>query len=218
MKQRLLTALFTVIVFAAGFVARMWTEGDKPFPPAPALGSEFINRNANDKKPAPRPIDRAKLVKDIETLQPQIDAYRTQLSALDSEFENAFVALLTPEQRKIYDARQADQQKRKAERDARAANTPTVPMTDEEIARERQHPFEIAFWRISYKGWLDTLTDRYKLTAEQRAKVHDLLQARRDHFLALVDSTPPPTFRLTTLVTSVSRLTDSGQPQPAPAK
>lgn len=226
MKQRLLIALLTVMVFAAGFVARMMTENDESMPPPPALGGEFVRpangdaAHAADKKTAPRPaFDRPKLVAEIEQLRPQIEAYRTRLDAIDAEFEKAFVAVLNPDQRKVYDQKQADYQKRRAERDAKAASAPTPPpLTDEEIAKLRQRPFEIAFWKVSYAGRLEQMVKDFKLDEKQRGEVAELLRARRDKFLALVDSTPPPTFKLSALVTSVQRLTDPNQPAPASAK
>lgn len=226
MKQRLLIALLTVLVFAAGFVARMMTENDESVPPPPALGGEFVRpangdaAHAADKKATPRSaFDRAKLVAEIEQLRPQIEAYRARLDAIDAEYDKAFVALLTPEQRKIYDQKLADYQKRRAERDAKAASAPPPPpLTDEEIAKLRQRPFEVAFWKVSYMGRLEQTVKDFKLDEKQRAQVADLLRARRDKFLAVVDSTPPPTFKLTALVTSVQRLTDPNQPAAAPAK
>lgn len=227
MKQRLLIAFLTVLVFGAGFAARMWTETDSAVPPPPTLGSEFM-RPANgdaahtsaEKKAVAKPaFDRAKLVAEIEQLRPQIEGYRTQLDSIDADFDKAFVQLLTVEQRGIFDSKQAENQKRRAERESKAASAPPPPpLTDEEIAKLRQRPFEVAFWKVSYTGRLEQLTKDYKLDAKQHVAVRDLLRARRDRFLALVDSTPPPTFKLTALVTSVQRLTDPNQPPPPPAK
>ncbi len=224
MKQRLLIALLTVFVFAAGFVARMMTESDVSVPPPPALGSEFMRSTNGDathfteKKPAAKPaFDRAKLVAEIEALRPQIEAYRARLDAIDADYEKAFVRVLDSGQRRIYDQKLADYQKRRAERDAKAAAAPPPPpLTDEEIAKLRQRPFEVAFWKVSYTGRLEQMVKDYKLDATQREQVAKLLRGRRDSFLALVDSTPPPTFKLTALVTSVQRLAEPGQPSVAP--
>ena len=68
MKQRVLVALLTVLVFAAGFAARMWTESDRPLPPPPAaLMSEVLGTQPAEKKSqnAPKPYNRAQLVADI---------------------------------------------------------------------------------------------------------------------------------------------------------
>jgi hypothetical protein len=220
MKQRLLIAFVTVLVFGAGFAARIWTEGEVAVPPAPTLGSEFVRppANAAEKKAATRPgYDRAKLIAEIEELRPQIDAYRARVDAIDAEYDQGFANVLNAEQRKAYEAKQAEWQKKKADRESRAAaGPPPPPLTDEDIARLRQRPFESAFYKISFSGRLEQSTKDYSLDAKQQQAVGDLLRARRDKFLALIDSTPPPTIRLTALVTSVQRLADPAA-QPAPA-
>jgi hypothetical protein len=43
---------------------------------------------------------------------------------------------------------------------------------------------------------LARLTEELGLTPEQRGTVHRLLIQRREKFIALVDSTPPPSFEL----------------------
>jgi hypothetical protein len=222
MKQRLLIALLTMLVFGAGFAARMWTEGEVAVPPAPTLGSEFVRppATAAEKKAAARPgYDRAKLIAEIEALRPQIDAYRARVDAIDAEYEQGFAGLLTADQRKIYDVKQAEWQKKKADRESRAAaGPPPPPLTDEDIARLRQRPFESAFYKISFSGRLDQVTKDYSLDAKQQQAVRDLLLSRRDKFLALIDSTPPPTIRLTALVSSVQRLTEPGTSTPPAVK
>lgn len=218
--QRIVIPVLAVVAFGAGFGARMWTEGGRALPPPPsALGAEFV-RGSVEKKSGPRPFDRAELVAEIERLRPQIDAYRTRVEALDAEFEQAFAKVLNDEQKCVYDEKQANAQKRHAQREAKiAAGPPPPPLSDEEIAKLRQRPFETAFWKISFVGRLEMLTRDYKLDAAQQTKVRDLLVARRDKFVALVDSTPSPTFKLTYLALSVQRLVDPPAPAPAaPAK
>jgi hypothetical protein len=222
MKQRLLIALLTILVFGAGFAARMWTEGEVAVPPAPTLGSEFVRppANAAEKKAAARPgYDRTKLIAEIEEVRPQIDAYRARVDGIDAEYEQGFTSLLNADQRKIYEAKQAEWQKKKADRESRAAAAPPPPpLTDEDIARLRQRPFESAFYKISFSGRLDQATKDYSLDPKQQQAVRDLLRARRDKFIALIDSTPPPTIRLTALVTSVQRLAEPAAATPSSAK
>ncbi len=226
MKQSLLVTLLTVLGFAAGFVARVWTErGDRPLPPPPTIGSEFLPGSTVEKKPAPRPaFNRAQLVAEIEKLRPQIDAYRERFEALDTDYEKAFREILNPEQRRAYDVKEADHEKRRAEREAKAAGAPPPPpLSDEEIAKLRQRPFERAFWKLSYIGRLEQTVKDHNLDAKQEAAVRRLLIERREKFLALVDSTPSPTFKLTALAASVQRLVDpnaaeAAAPATAPAK
>lgn len=218
MMQRLLIAVLTVAVFGAGFAAHLWTERARALPPPPAaIGSEFLQ--GSGVKPAARPpIDRAAILAEIEKLRPQIDAYRARVEAMDAEADQAFVAILNPEQRRIYDAKRADAQKRHAEDEAKAAAAPPrPPLSDEEIAKLRQRPFESAFWKICFTDRLERSVRDYKLDAKQQEQARAILAARRDKFVALVDSTPPPTFKLTSLAASVQRLVDPRQvPAPPP--
>lgn len=213
MTQRLVIPLLAVVAFGAGFGARAWTEDDRPLPPPPVMGSEFLPPSA-EKKPAPKPVDRAQLVAEIQKLRPQIDAYRAQIEAIDAEYEKAFLALLNPEQCAIHKAKDAEWRKARAERDAKAATAALSPLSDEEIAKLRQRPFETAFWKISFAGRLEQTTRDFKLDAAQQAKVRELLIDRRNKYIALVDSTPSPTFRLTSLAASVQRL---AEPPSAPS-
>ncbi|HEX2852451.1 MAG TPA: hypothetical protein VHO24_04365 [Opitutaceae bacterium] len=218
--QRLVIPVLAVVAFGAGFGARMWTEGGRALPPPPsALGAEFVRGPVPEKKNGQKPYDRAELVAEIERLRPQIDAYRVRVEALDAEFEQGFAQILNDEQKCIYDEKQASAQKRRAQHEAKLAAAPPPPLSDEEIAKLRQRPFETAFWKISFVGRLEMLTRDYKLDAAQQTKVRDLLVARRDKFVALVDSTPSPSFKLTSLAVSVQRLVDQPSPNPAaPAK
>lgn len=219
--QRIVIPVLAVVAFGAGFGARMWTEGGRALPPPPsAMGAEFVRGPAPEKKNGPKPYDRAELVAEIERLRPQIDAYRVRVETLDAEFEQAFAQVLNDEQKCVYDAKQASAQKRRAEHEAKLASAPPPPpLSDEEIAKLRQRPFETAFWKISFVGRLEMLTRDYKLDAAQQAKVRELLVARRDKFVALVDSTPSPSFKLTHIAVQVQRLVDPPAPAPAaPAK
>jgi hypothetical protein len=234
MKQRAIVALLTVLIFGAGFGAGLWSERHRPLPPPPApLMGEFTSAQPADKNvqaaekkaiqaTAPKPYNRAQLVADIEKLRPQIDAYRAQLETLDRDFDAAFTQVLNPEQRQILDARRVRDQKRRADFESKALATP-MPLTEDEILRLRQRPFEIAFWKVSITGWLEQTTKDFKLDAAQQAAVRTLLLTRRDKFLALVDSIPPPTFKLTALAASIKPLIDPAQAKPvveppAPAK
>jgi len=219
-KQRLLIAIFTVLVFGAGFAARMWTEGDSAMPPPPAaIGSEFVHSQAGppaagatkpDSK-SPQTLNRAKIIADIEKLRPQIDAYRTRLDQMDAEFERGLVALLSPEQKERYDARQKRAAEGRAKHDAREAADPS-PLSDEQIRRLQEMPLGEVLWKVSISARIERLNRDLKFDELQQAKVRELLTIRRDKFLALVDSTPPPSITLSQLATQTQKLA------PPPAK
>lgn len=217
MTQRLVIALLAIIAFAAGFGVRTWMEKDRALAPPPAIGSEFLQSQSADKKPATKPFDRNQLRAEIEKLRPEIDAYRTRLDAIDADFEKAFQEILSPEQRALYAIKEAAWKKRRADRDARAAAS-SEPLSDEEIAKLRQRPFETAFWKISFASRLEQCTRDFHLDAAQRTRAKELLAERRAKYLALVDSTPPPTFKLTSIAASVQRLIDPAPASASPTK
>lgn len=214
MKQRFVIPVLTALGFAAGFVARVLTESNRAVvpPPPAALGTEFVRTNmppsAADSKERKAPTfnekDRAKLVEDIQKLRPQIDAYRVRMDEIAAEFERDLAAILTPEQREKY----AAQQKRFAERRARGEReaAETTVLSDEQIFQLQQRPLWNALWNIAIKGRLDRLNHDLKFDPAQQAKARELLLQRREKFLALVDSTPPPSITLSQLATQAEKL------------
>lgn len=221
--NRLLIAVLTVLVFGVGYGARVWTERDRPVPPPPeAIGSEFTrpavnpahdekkDRDGKDRKGEPV-LNRTTLISDIEKARPKIDAYRAQLQQLDAQFDHDLMALLSPEQQKKFIQRQKRNQERRITREAREAADPT-PLSDEQILRLQQVPLFNVLWSITISARLERIHRDLKLEPEQQARVHELLLARRDRFLALVDSSPPPTVSLSELATRTRKIAD------APAK
>ena len=215
MKQRLFIALFSALVFGAGFAARVWTESDTSVPAAPAaIGSEF-SRSApmvpdakGAKKAAARgeqPVDRSKLVKEIERYSSAIGTYRTHLDQIDADFDRDLVSLLTSEQRDRYAARQKRDADRRAKGEAAFA-ADTSPLSDEQIFHLQQRPLYSMLGAVSLTMRYDSLTKDLKLDEPQQAKLRDLLRVRREKFIALVDSTPPPSIMLSRLAPVAQKL------------
>ena len=101
MTQRVFVAILTVVVFVAGFVARVWTEPQATVPPAPAgLAGEYasVAPRPADKKSQGQ-LDRAKLVTEIQKLRPQIEAFSGQVDEINAEFDREVLLLLTAEPR-----------------------------------------------------------------------------------------------------------------------
>lgn len=222
MKQRLLIALFSVLIFGAGFAARMLTEGGPAVPPAPAtLGSEFsrtplppaggakgvaaaapATKAGRSDSPA---INRAKLVTEIERYHSEIETYRHKLEQIDADFLKELTPLLTAQQRD----RLAAQQKRFAERRSRgiaALAADSGPLSDEQIFRLQQRPLLSVLGEVALSMRFDSLHHELKLDEAQQTKVRELLRSRRERFLALVDSTPPPSIMLSRLAPVAQKL------------
>jgi hypothetical protein len=224
MTQRLIIAVLTVLLFGAGYVARMWTERGARVPPPPrALGVEFVRGPAattadakNGHKGSSRGLhdsrDRATLLAEIERLRPKIEAYRTRLDQIDAEFDRELMALLTAEQRERYLARQKRFAERRAKGEAREA-AETGPLTDEQIHQLQQRPLWNVLWSVSITARMDRLHRDIKLEESQLPKVRELYQARRDKFLELVDSMPPPSITLSELARQTQKIVEPPKTQ-----
>ena len=215
MKQRLLIALLTVIGFAAGFGARMLTEGcHKACPPPPPVGTEFARTNAvaagQAAKPDAPPVgisekDREKFYADIEKVRPQIDSYRKRVDQIYEDFDREFATLLTAEQRVIFDEQHRKLAENRAKRAASEA-AQTGPLTDQQIEQLKREPLWSILHAIAVNWRFARITNDYKLTPEQQSKVRPLLETRRQRFLALIDETPPPTISYAELAGRAQKL------------
>src|SRR5687768_8713564 len=117
MTQRIFVALLTVMVFVAGYAARIWTEPRQSLPAAPAaLAKEYTRSDspASNKKNDTQ-LDRAKLLADIQKFRAQIVAYSAQVDEINAEFDREFAQILNPAQREKF----ANSQKKKAEHAAK---------------------------------------------------------------------------------------------------
>ena len=213
MKRRLVIAGLTASVFTLGYTTGRWVESTRPVPPPPApLMAEFSAKRTptpgDNRVPAPaRPpaINRAQLAAEIERLRPQIESYRQHIDALDAAFDRDLAGILTPEQLANYTAAQ----KRRAERNAKGAAAAAAlvePLTDDEIDQLRQRSLYGVLWNVAPSMKQDSLIKDLKLDAAQQAKTLDLLRLRREKFIAIVDSLPPPSILLSRLAPAAQRL------------
>lgn len=206
MNQRLFVALLTVAVFAAGYGARVLTEPRATVPPAPASLAQEFGRAALSptEKRSERQLDRAKLVAEIQKLRPQIEAYSAQMQEIDGEFDREFAQILNPAQREKLLANQ----KRWAERDAKRAAKRDL-LSDEEIQREQDRSMTWVYWKVTVTPRLEMLTREYRLDASQQTATRALLTLRRNKFIALFDSTPHVSIRLSRLAPLIERVMTS---------
>lgn len=198
MKQFLLVAVMTIVGFAAGFGGRVWQERHGPLPPPPGtfLG-EF-----GAKGPGPHgPVDRSQLVQTIEKMKPQIQAFNAQMTVIDDKFYKNLASILTPEQKAAAEDRQ-----KKREADHRDHPADTRPLSDDQIARLTQRSFRSLASTVLIPFRMEELNRDYHFSESQEEVVKGLLKTRRDEFLALVDTVPPPTLLLSKLAPEVTRL------------
>lgn len=203
MTQRVFVAILTVVVFMAGYAARAWTEPQQRIPPAPAeLAKEYARTepSAKDKKNSGQ-LDRAKLLGEIQKLRPQIEAYSGQVDEINAEFDREFAQVLSAAQREKF----VVNQKKKAERDAKRL-ADRSPLSDEEIQRAKDRPLTSIYWNVVVTPHLEWMTKEYSLDPTQQTNVRALLALRRNKFIALLDSTPHPSIRLSRLAPLIERV------------
>jgi hypothetical protein len=203
MTQRIFVALLTVVVFMAGFAARIWTEPRAPIPPAPAALAKEYARSvpATADKKNDRQLDRAKLLAEIQHLRPEIDAFSGRVQEIEAEFDREFAQILRPDQKEkfiIYQKKWAERiAKRLAKKD---------PLSDEDIQREKERPMTWIYWQVTVTPRLEILTKEYGLDAPQQSSTRALLSLRRNKYIALYDGTTHPSIRLSRLAPLIERV------------
>lgn len=211
MRSFLLVAVISLVGFIAGGAAGIWYERHLPLPPPPFQPlSEFrggMRGGPGGMLGGPpgmhRPIDRADLIKTIENLRPQLEAFQRRLDEINAEFNRNLDTVL-----------RADQRTRHAE-DMKRHHRPqgSGPISDDNLSwMLREGSNHIVMWDVVIPFRLDQLTAQYGLDDAQRELVRALLLTRRGEFLELVDASPPPTIALSRLAQMVERLK---QPPPA---
>ena len=203
MTQRVFVALLTVLIFGAGYAARLLTEPRQMVPPAPAaLAKEYVRTEspAADKK-NDRQLDRAKLLAEIQQLRPQIEAFSGQVQEIEAEFDREFLQLLKSDQREKFVANQKKWAERNAKRLAKRE-----PLSDEDIQREKERPMTWIYWQVTVTPRLETITKEYNLDATQQNSARALLTLRRNKFISLYDATTHPSIRLSRLAPLLERV------------
>lgn len=216
MKQRVLIALLTIAIFGAGYFGGVWTERHAcrvPPPPSRLLSELNAKSPATPAStPAPGP-NAAELARQIAELRPQIDAFRTRMEEIDREMDRDIDAMLTPEQRQVFQGMVRYYADIRAKEDA-DLNRP-VPLTSDEITHLQQKPLYKMLAIVAVPMRLDWNSRQLKLDDAQREKLRQILEQRRAKFIALVDVSPPPTLGLTRLASAAQRLV---QPSAADTK
>ncbi|HXA81112.1 MAG TPA: hypothetical protein VNV14_07565 [Opitutaceae bacterium] len=209
MKLRLLIAALTVLVFAAGFGASVWTQHHCPLlaPPVNLLG-EVRDRNVDVRLPLNDASTIAQINAEIERIKPDIDAFRQKLDAINHDLHQKIDALLTPAQHEKFEKMHKHYLERQAER--AKSSLPIVESLPSGGSVLKlpvfAEPIEGMTPAIVVPLTLDHLTTELQLDDRQKAAVRQLLLERREKFLALIDSTPPPSIGLSRLAPIINKL------------
>lgn len=213
MRERLLAALLTVLVFGAGFGAGLWAERHRPLPPPP--GGYMSEYDHNGPRRAggrpPMPVNRAQLLEQINQIGPQMETFKDRIMEIYGQFDRDMETVLTPEQKAVYEKRFRSQRSFAPPREIGAGS---APLSDEQIDQLLQRPFRTLAFFVVIPMTLDRMGGELKLDDVQRGKVKDFLRIRREKFIELVDSSPPLSLMLSRLAPIAQRLS---QPDRVPA-
>lgn len=214
MRDRFLAGLLTLAVFAAGFGAGLWAERHRPFPPPPGpYMGEFGGKPGG--RPARAPVNRAELSEQIDRLRPEMESFRARITEIYAQFDRDIEGILTPEQKDAY------AKKFKAHRGfgpPPEITSDDTPLSDDQIEQLLQRPFRTLAFFVVIPMTLERMTNDLKLDDTQRDKLKDLLRVRREKFIELVDSAPPPSLMLSRLAPLAQRLGAQPKPEAAPAR
>jgi hypothetical protein len=206
MRDRVLAALLTLAVFAVGFGAGTWAERHRPLPGPPAAFMSEFGAKPSPPAPAPNPpVNRAQLLEQIEKIRPEIESFRARTDEIYAQFDRDMLTVLTPEQDATY-------LKKFRPQHASGTQDDVKPLSDEEIERLLQRPLRTLAYFVVLPMTLDRMVTELKLDDSQRDKVRDFLRVRREKFIELVDSVPPPSLMLSRLAPVAQRLSQPAKP------
>jgi len=216
MKQRILIALLTIAVLGAGFVAGRWAERTScKVPPPPQLLSELSGSKttATNTEPAAPSPDVAKIAAQLRQLGPEVEKFRLRMLEIDRELDRDIDALLRPDQREVFHKIVKKYADLRAQEDEEW-HLPT-PLTPEEVVNLQQKPLHKMLAIVVVPMRLEWNVKDLNLDDEQKEQLRQGLIKRREKFLELVDSSPPPSLMLSRLAPMARRLQADGEAKPA---
>jgi hypothetical protein len=213
MRDRVLAALLTLAVFAAGFGSGLWAERHRPLPRPPgAFMGEFGAKAGGQ---APMPVNRAELMEQIDKLRPAMDGFRAHVNDIYAQFDRDMDGILTPQQKDAYAKKYKGHH---GFNPVAEHGTDDTPLSDDQIEQLMQRPLRTLAYFVIVPMTLERMTNDLKLDEPQRDKVKDLLRVRREKFIELVDSSPPLSMTLSRLAPLAQRLGVPAKPADAPAQ
>jgi hypothetical protein len=200
MRGNVLVVLATVTLFVAGLYVGVWTQRTRPIPPPPVGPMGEFGRaqhpgfSAAAQPPrAPwfvgngragrRPVSPQEIRKQMAILMPQIAAFQQKVDAIEQEFRTSFDAILTADQRRKLDL-----------------ITKQLASFPDPLPGCAPGMGPIFVSMVIYRPTYEHLSEDLTLDDKQQHSLMVLLAERRNKLLALVDSTPPPSFKFPDMV------------------
>ena len=199
MNDRLQTIVITVALFLSGLLVGVWTQRSRPFPPPPIpLMGEFAGPRVLGESRHHHfhhfwhegyfgrgDLSPEEMRRKLAALEPQIQAFKSNIAGIEGDFRKGFAAILTPAQKSKLEDLEA----------RRHRHFGAGPMPG--CAGELGAPLIPI---VIYRPLLDRMTEMLALTPAQHDQLETLLMERRARFLKFVDDNPPPSFRLRELM------------------
>jgi hypothetical protein len=129
------------------------------------------------------PVSPQEIRKRMAILIPQITDFQQKVDAIEQQFRTSFDAILSSEQKQKLDAITK-----------RLASFPD-PLPG---CAPGMGPIFVSM--VIYRPTFEHLSEDLTLDEKQQHQLMDLLTARRNNLLALVDTTPPPSFKFPDMV------------------
>jgi hypothetical protein len=198
MRGNVLVVLATVALFVAGLFVGVWTERSRPLPPPPGPMHEFQTTGRGMPAPAAARqkwfvegngpggrlgVSPQELRKRLDLLIPQIADFQQRVEAIEEQFRTAFNAILTPDQ------------KQKLDTITKRLESFPDPLPG---CAPGMGPIFVSM--VIYRPTYEHLSEDLTLDEKQRPQLMVLLIQRRNKLLALVDATPPPSFKIPDVV------------------
>jgi hypothetical protein len=241
MKKSTALVLLTVAGFVVGLGTGLWIGLNTTTPPPPPawLFSEFRNVSTPgttlQNLVQSRPELWSEIHAELQTLKPQIDAYRAKLEKIDGDFRADLEVLLTEEQK----IRFAEAQKKRElprlmsapapQTKAPAASVATTPppaapspklaeAPKPKIERAPRTLQESSDGLVSSMVFVPYTQERFTqvlgLSEAQEDRLRQLLITRRERFLQISDEVPPPSLQLSRIADIIKRV--AAEPAKAP--
>jgi hypothetical protein len=201
MRGNVLLVLATVALFVAGLFVGVWTQRTRPVPPPPIGVMGEFQKQHPAYAPAPTvhrrpwfvggatgpgghaPVSPQEIRKQMAILMPQIADFQQKVDAIEQEFRTSFNTILTADQKQKLDIITK-----------RLASFPD-PLPG---CAPGMGPIFVSM--VIYRPTFEHLSEDLTLDDKQQHQLMDLLVERRNKLLALVDATPPPSFKFPDMV------------------
>ncbi|MDR0353450.1 MAG: hypothetical protein LBI02_08920 [Opitutaceae bacterium] len=188
--KAILFILTTAIGFAAGFCAGTWHERNRPICAAPAAVLDEVRD-----QPLKTAISDPAREEAARRIKAEMDVFKEKVNAIRDDFLDKLETILaTPEQHaKFKSMRERFLAKRQprpaAPADAATGDPAKPPPPQEEIE-------SVIMMLIMVPRAQEWYARKLNLDEKQLTQVQTLLVEQRDRFIALVDTTPPPSTKL----------------------